>query len=189
MVDKFTKYKLPEQDDMEGIEMSEVPNARNGHQETMSYGIPIEDSSSGEISTQVEEGQNPQDISDLLELPRKPTMVQCPHCLLTSQSIVKSTKSELILGWTIFLIKILILVACSILILLLCFLMVALNKDGGGGGHSNFDCFYCFLYGPSNNSDCDCCVACCDNSLCTLNKGRKTHVCSGCKEIIGYSAE
>lgn len=117
-------------------------------------------------------------------------MVQCPHCLLTSETIVEGKKSELILGWLIFLIKILILVACSILILLLCFLMCAIDKDGGGAGaHSHMDFFYCFLYGPSNNND-DCCSDCCscENSFCTLNKGRKTHKCSACKEVIGYSA-
>lgn len=75
-MEKLTKYKLPE-DEFEGIEMGELPPVS---QESVSYGIPIEEGEESQESTQVEEGQDPQDVTDLVSLPRKPAMVQCPHC-------------------------------------------------------------------------------------------------------------
>lgn len=43
MVDKFNKYKLPESEEHEGVEMGEFPH--RALQETMAYGIPIEEDS------------------------------------------------------------------------------------------------------------------------------------------------
>ena len=96
-------------------------------------------------------------------------------------------KVDVCIGVTFYILKIILALALSVLILLLFILvLVAMTRESGGGGHGDCDFFtwYCLLWNPSHNCEMDC--GCFDCSFGGY-KVKRTHTCSGCKAIIGYS--
>ena len=135
----------------------------------------------------IEIGQRPDDIKDFSNLPKHQCQIACPFCGLTGDTVVTKNKLDVFIGISLYILKILLAIALSVLAILLVIIICAMmTREGSGGSHNDCDflSWYCLLWNPSHNCELDC--GCCD---CNFGgyKIRRTHSCSGCKAIVGYS--
>ncbi len=137
--------------------------------------------------TDIEIGQNPDDIKDFSNLPKHQCQITCPFCGLTGDTVVSKNKLDVFIGLCIYILKILLAIALlALFILIIVIICAMMAREGGDSSHNDCDFFtwYCLLWNPSHNCELDC--GCCD---CNVGgyKVRRTHSCSGCKAIVGYS--